>query len=695
MSKKKQDTAKLDMWQTRLQQADYGFDSEVQKMDHREELYAGTHDITKPNCNYDRNKVSHVRNIIFENIESSVSSQIPMPKVRAMRAKDEHLAEIIEHWLRNEIDRMKFESMNDMSERTVPIQGGQGWLISWDNTKRTHNTVGALEIRTIHPKQFAPQPAVYTGISDMDWFIVKVPTTKGQIKRAYHVDVYSESESEPEIRTADDSGINNYEDGVTQYVGYELNESGHINRFSWVNDVILEDLEDYQARHQPVCKKCGRVKPLPGQVLSLEPKTRTGNLMPNPETGFAGGFISREQMEQDAAGQGIANILAQRGDVPEGEILSGITYEADEKPQKYDGGACPFCGSEEFTSETEEYEQIMVPITTANGVNIPGPTAAMNELGEPVMKPTLIPFYKPDMYPIILQKNVSVYGQLLGGSDVDVIEDQQNTVNILEQKIIDRLLEAGTRVTLPDRADFHLNSKDHEIWYIANAADKNLIGTYDFTGNLEYELAYLAQVYEEARQILGITDAFQGRRDTTAVSGKAKEIAAAQSAGRLESKRVMKDAAYQEMFELMFKFQLAYSDEPRRVYYRDEKGKTIYEEFNRYDFIEQDENGNYYWNDEFLFSVDSSTPLAANREKMWEETRNNLTSGAFGDPKQIPTLILFWTKMEELHYPGAAQTKQFLEEQLKQQQEMQMQQQQMLLQQQLTAQQGTPGNMMA
>lgn len=66
----------------------------------------------------------------------------------------------------------------------------------------------------------------------------------------------------------------------------------------------------------------------------------------------------------------------------------------------------------------------------------------------PVLKPTLIPFYKPDVYPIVLQRSVSVYGQLLGSSDVDAIEDQQNTINRLEQKIIDRLIKAGTRITL-------------------------------------------------------------------------------------------------------------------------------------------------------------------------------------------------------------------------------------------------------
>ena len=68
---------------------------------------------------------------------------------------------------------------------------------------------------------------------------------------------------------------------------------------------------------------------------------------------------------------------------------------------------------------------------------------------------------------------------------------------------------------------------------------------------------------------------------------------------------------------------------------------------------------------------------------MWQETRLNLQTGAFGDPNAITTLILFWSKMEKLHYPGAGETKRYLEEQQKQQQ---MQQQMMQAQRMQLAQ---------
>lgn len=61
----------------------------------------------------------------------------------------------------------------------------------------------------------------------------------------------------------------------------------------------------------------------------------------------------------------------------------------------------------------------------------------------------------------------------------------------------------------------------------------------------------------------------------------------------------------------------------------------------------------------------------------------NLQTGAFGDPSSLQTLILFWSKMEMLHYPGAGETKSYLEDAYQQQQ----QQQQMMMQMQMQAQQ--------
>lgn len=621
--KKKQNTEKLQKWQERLAASDGEYGPALAEMDDREKLYNGDNRL-KAVVDGDKKDLTtpHVRNIVFENIEAQVSSSIPAPKVTPRRQKDEKLAAIVEHWLRNELDRLPFERINDMAERTVPMQGGVGYLPEWDHKL---GRAGELVVSVVHPKQFGPQPGVYTDIKDMDWFIVKIPTTKGELLRTYGVDLSQEGESEPEVRTVEDGY--NAEDAVTQYIGFQRNDHGGVDKYCWVNDIQLEDQEDYQGRRLDTCTECGRIRPSMGQAISTGPVK--GNLLPDPETG-----IPEEQTQ----------------------------------PETYEGGPCPFCGCDKFEKRVQEYQEVYVSITSPGGVVIPGEHLEDDGNGGQVMVPTKIPFYRPDVIPVVLQKSVSVYGQLLGNSDVDQIKTQQNTINRMEKKILERLCEAGSVITLPNKANYKLDAKDGRAIRVETPADKALIDVYTFSGNLEYEMAYMNQSYEEARQIIGITDSLQGRPDSTATSGKAKEFSAAQAAGRMESKRIMKNAAYADLFEIMFKFALAYLDQPLTVSYKDYKGQTMYEEFNRYDFLEQDENGNWIWNDQFLFSCDTAAALASNREAMWQETVQMFQSGAFGDPTQRETQIILWEKLEALHYPGAGDTKKYLEERKEQEQ---------------------------
>ena len=67
---------------------------------------------------------------------------------------------------------------------------------------------------------------------------------------------------------------------------------------------------------------------------------------------------------------------------------------------------------------------------------------------------------------------------------------------------------------------------------------------------------------------------------------------------------------------------------------------------------------------------------------MWQETTAHLQSGAYGNPGELDTLILYWTQMEELHYPGAGKIKGLLE----QRRQEEILQQQMMMQQQMAMQ---------
>lgn len=128
----------------------------------------------------------------------------------------------------------------------------------------------------------------------------------------------------------------------------------------------------------------------------------------------------------------------------------------------------------------------------------------------------------------------------------------------------------------------------------------------------------------------------------------------------------MKDAAYADLYKLMFKFLLAYCDEPRTYTTITPEGKVLEAKFNRYNFLAQDADGKLYYNDRFLFDVDDASTLMTNREALWQETTNKLVSGAFGNPANPRTLALYWNLMQGLNYPLAKQTLAYLQQQTQQ-----------------------------
>ena len=84
--------AKLDVWQKRLADSDVAWKAQMTKMDRREHLYSGDRELRALTKGDEGQKAPHIRNIVFENIESQVSSAIPSPKVTPRRKEDEALA---------------------------------------------------------------------------------------------------------------------------------------------------------------------------------------------------------------------------------------------------------------------------------------------------------------------------------------------------------------------------------------------------------------------------------------------------------------------------------------------------------------------------------------------------------------------------------------------------------------------------
>lgn len=448
-----------------------------------------------------------------------------------------------------------------------------------------------------------------TDIDDMDYIFIQIPQTKAFVKAKYNVDVKDATDTEPENT---DSKKNMSEDIVTVIKCYYRHD-GVIGLFTWCEDYILEDYKDYQARRLCRCVECGRVK---------------------------------------------------TGDVCE-------------------------CGSKKFEEKEEDSEVLVDDIELTSGEIIPASKLVetqvkdedgnllFNDDGTPVIEiveeKTEIPYYKPNCIPLVLRRNVSRSGKLLGFSDAKVIEDQQDAIKKIGSKIQEKILKGGSIVTLPLNSKITTTDEELKVARVKNQNEKSLIDVLNIQADITMDRIMLETNYDWAKSTLGITDAYQGKYDSSATSGTAKQYSINQAAGRLESKRVMKNTAYAKLYEMMFKFMLAYADQPIPLSKRNADGEYEFSHFNRYKFLKKDAAGEFYWNDEFIFETDPTSTIMMNREAMWQQIDLKYQAGAFGTIGEPETLLAYWTFMAENDYPNAEHMRSIFQQKVQEQKLMQAQ----------------------
>ena len=267
-----------------------------------------------------------------------------------------------------------------------------------------------------------------------------------------------------------------------------------------------------------------------------------------------------------------------------------------------------------------------------------------------------IPYYIPRLFPIAIRKNTSAEKQLFGQSDCDYIRPEQQAINKIESRILQKLLRAGITPIVPEDASISLNNSVFgQVIKMKPGESVAQYGKVDTTPNIAQDIAEAERLYDHAKRVIGISDAFQGV-DTGAYaeSGYAKQLRINQASGRLESKRKMKHAAYARIDKIIFSLYLAFADEPRKLSYKDVYGKICESEFSRYDFIELDlRSGKYFYDDAYIFSVDLNSGNEYQREALWQRNLENLKAGTLGDPSDPATLLRYWQCQERAHYPYA------------------------------------------
>lgn len=321
-----------------------------------------------------------------------------------------------------------------------------------------------------------------------------------------------------------------------------------------------------------------------------------------------------------------------------------------------DDEKCPVCNSEEFEYRVERMETLPDNI-------VKGDPASSKEPLIIAQKGSRIPFYALKRFPIITRVNISSDNSMYGISDIDQLENNQVTLNNVTTKIEQNILKGGSVVVIPNKANFKIDNETLKVCRVSDPRLADGIKVHNLQASIQQDDILADRAYQYGRASLGITDSYQGKRDPTAESGKAKEIAAAQSAGRMESKRRMKDAAYADLYQMMFQIFLAYDDSREKVTTTDTDGSILSTKISRYDFLDGTP-GHVYYDDSFLFSVDTASVLYTSREALWRETTNNFQLGTMGNPALPETQLLYWSVMNELDYPLAAKCLSHITQQL-------------------------------
>ena len=323
------------------------------------------------------------------------------------------------------------------------------------------------------------------------------------------------------------------------------------------------------------------------------------------------------------------------------------------------------CTKKSFIESDVTYEEADEEIYLSDGTTIPLITPVPSKDGKRVKtRVTRIPYYTPKSFPIVVRKNTSCDERLFGQSDCKFLRPHQQAINKVESRILQKRLRAGITPIVPEDATISLNNSVFgQVIKMKPGESAQQYGKVDTTPDITQDIAEAERLYDQAKRILGISDALMGIDNSRNESGYARQLQISQATGRLESKRKMKHTAYADIDRIIFELYLAFADEPRSLSYKDSFGRIQNAQFCKYDFLELDERtGEYYYDDAYLFSVDLNGGSEYQREALWQRNLENLTSGALGNPESPTTLLRYWQSQERAHYPYARENVEYFSE---------------------------------
>ena len=337
-----------------------------------------------------------------------------------------------------------------------------------------------------------------------------------------------------------------------------------------------------------------------------------------------------------------------------GKLLFSGDLLLEDSPAYYmrKGKLCPVCGATEGNCSCNEgYTEgniLVESVTEEGGTEI------------------ILPYYSPKKFPIVIRKNTLEEGSVYGSSDCDRIRPQQQAINKVESRILSKLLRSGVTPVVPEDATVSVtNSVFGQVIKLRPGESADSYGKIDTTPDIAQDIAEADRLYDQAKRIIGISDALQGLDNNKNESGYARQLKISQSSSRLESKKRLKNLCYSKIYSLIFEHYLAFADEDRPLRYMDALGRVHRSKFSRKDFIEKNERGEYRYCPDFIFTVDQSSESEYRRESLWQRNLESFQAGTLGDKDSPETLLRYWQAQAKAHYPYASDNAEYFKELIK------------------------------
>lgn len=330
---------------------------------------------------------------------------------------------------------------------------------------------------------------------------------------------------------------------------------------------------------------------------------------------------------------------------------------------------CPVCGGKhfEYRPVTEEVLQeplkfITNPYRTNQSNDTEDDETQVDETKE-IPAGTVIPHYLIRQLPFVPYKRISMPGTIYGISEVKMILEDQDLINKLLNKAENKSNESKTYVT--KLKDTNISPKNNEISWVEveSPQEGQSIQVKQVMSDIQQEITQAQLLYELAKSTVGVTDTDQGKYDPSARSGKAKQLQMAASAKRNDSPNALRNLAFSGVYELIFKNLLAYCDEPREFVSLLPDGTQMEEVWSKYMFLQLDKNGNYYYRDDFAWSVDTAAEITQDRAAMWQLIDNDFINGTMGTQIDAArALKMYWQMKEQFGYPTAKYALAFMQD---------------------------------